>query len=492
MSPSTSHPDVDPGWRTRVLEAVVSAYPDHVYLLDRDGRYLYASPAGPRAAGLAPADVIGRTWQELGWPAEIMEPIDAARERVAVTGEPLRGQTHFPTVDGIRHYDYILTRLEESGVVLCAARDVTEHVRTLASLRESRERYRAIVESQRDLIVRLDPQGRLTFANAAYCRTVGRREEELLGTHYELLVHPGDASAISAAGRALRIPPYRTWVENRMRTPDGWRWGAWESYAIRDPRGRTVEIQGVGRDITEQRRLEEALRGAERLASMGTVAAGLAHEINNPLAAILANAELALAALQERPEVTRASLEAIAAAAQRGGRIVKSVLQFARAERTEKSPEGINAIARAAADLASLDVARGGARLETDLAGDLPAALVNPTQIEQVLVNLVHNAIEAGGAGTRVVLRTRAVAGGVQITVEDDGPGMSGADRARAFDPFFTTRRGEGGTGLGLSVSHGIVADHGGSIDLAPREGGGTTVTIVLPRAAPAPAPSGA
>lgn len=148
--------------------------------------------------------------------------------------------------------------------------EIRERERTENELRRSEERYRGIIESQRDLVVRTDTEGRFTFANDAYCRKFGKRREELIGSSFEPLVHPEDLPATLEAIERLKQPPHRVSIEQRALTVDGWRWIAWEDYAIRDDEGNIVEIQGVGRDITrrveaaraerEQRVLAEALR----------------------------------------------------------------------------------------------------------------------------------------------------------------------------------------------------------------------------------------
>jgi signal transduction histidine kinase len=224
----------------------------------------------------------------------------------------------------------------------------------------------------------------------------------------------------------------------------------------------------------------EQLRRSERLASLGTLAAGIAHEINNPQNTILLSAQEALASGAGAEK--DAALQIISAEAMRGGRIVKNVLAFSREERTERTRGDLNEIVRRTSELARTFLTRPGVSLQVELAPVLPAVEVNATEIEQVITNLVKNAAEAGkGSPVRIVLRTRAETAAAVLTIQDDGAGIPAEHLPRIFDPFFSTRIASGGTGLGLSICHSIIAAHGGSIAVASKPGEGTLFTIRLP-----------
>lgn len=231
---------------------------------------------------------------------------------------------------------------------------------------------------------------------------------------------------------------------------------------------------------SEAQRLE-----AERLASIGTLAAGIAHEINNPVGAILAAAQFALLTHRERDgfsddEMTGA-LNDIVLQAKRCGGIVRSVLQFSRDERTEKwrcnIPESVQRGARLADRLAT----ERRAEIDMVLPDDEVWGEANPIQIEQAIVNLVRNAIEADASEIRIEATLLDSENAIQVEVSDDGPGMTARERERVFEPFYTTKQEDGGTGLGLSVVHGIVEEHGGELTIDPRPGGGTRVRLKLP-----------
>ncbi len=236
-------------------------------------------------------------------------------------------------------------------------------------------------------------------------------------------------------------------------------------------------------DQTARSRLQDQLVQAEKMSAMGQLIAGVAHDLNNPLASVVGFAEF----LSERPEVPpqlREPLSIIREEAERASGIVKNLLGFVRKQERQRRPTPLQPLLDATLGLLrnELIAARVEARLE--IGPDLPFPVVDPNQIQQVLVNLIHNAIQAiaatGKQGT-VRVTVRRWREGLALDVVDDGPGMTESLAAQAFDPFFTTKPEGQGTGLGLSVSQGIVTDHGGRITLATREGSGSTFTVYLP-----------
>ena len=232
----------------------------------------------------------------------------------------------------------------------------------------------------------------------------------------------------------------------------------------------------------EAERARERLRHAERLAAVGTLASGIAHQINNPVNNILLTAEHALG--EDGPEAARhwrSALEACAEEAKRCERIVRGLVAFARGEPGEKWTEDANRVLQRARDLTAACAAQHRATVELELSPAAVPIRASPIALEQALVNIIQNAIESRAA--RVQLRTERRGDSVRITVRDDGRGVDGEAIRRLFDPFFTTRAAEGGTGLGLSVAHRIIADHHGTIDVDSRPGEGTLVSVDLPLA---------
>ncbi len=285
------------------------------------------------------------------------------------------------------------------------------------------------------------------------------------------------------------------------------RWFRCIDKAIRWPDGRMVRYE-MAIDITDRKLAEEELarhrqhleelvaertrqldesrekiRQSERLASIGTLAAGIAHEINNPIGMMLLAAQIGQEARRrgDSDSLVDESLAKIIHNAERCGRIVKSVLQFARQEKTEKWVDDLNAIVEHAVTVLQPYAEKRGASLTCQLAENLPGVTINPLEIEQVFLNLFRNAVESGDRDTRVVVRTEATEDTVRIIVKDNGRGMNAEQKQHLFDPFYTTRQREGGTGLGLSIVHGIVTDHGGTVTVESQEGAGSTFTVELP-----------
>ena len=174
-------------------------------------------------------------------------------------------------------------------------------------------------------------------------------------------------------------------------------------------------------------------------------------------------------------------LREIVTNAKRCGRIVKNVLRSARQEPAERWADEINVVVQHAIDLTQMYTGRRGGVIETQLSPHLPAVLLNPIELEQVFVNLICNGIESAEEAPRILITSEQVGAFIRVTVRDNGRGVPPDARSRIFDPFYTTRQSEGGTGLGLSLAYGIVTDHGGTIRVDGPPGGGTAMIVDLP-----------
>lgn len=245
-------------------------------------------------------------------------------------------------------------------------------------------------------------------------------------------------------------------------------------------------LSAIGANTVE----EERLRRSERLASLGTLAAGIAHEINNPVNTILMTAESALLASEEGRSNgrLREDLSIIVQESHRCGEIVQRVLEFVRDGNLGREAEDVNDVVHAAVTLAETTLRDPAVpAVEVDLLPELPRVHLNRAEMEQVLLHLLRNAVESGdGEPVSTVVRTRHRDRRVVVTVEDDGRGIPPEVRDRIFDPFFTTRREQGATGLGLALAHSIVTDHGGILDVESEPGEGAVFRIELPIPEPA------
>ena len=275
-----------------------------------------------------------------------------------------------------------------------------------------------------------------------------------------------------------------------------------------DAEQRPVRISGTAQDITEQRQIEVTLAGyrehleelveertqelkasqqrladADRMASLGTLAAGIAHQINNPLAVILLAAQYGKLSegAPDYPEIAQQVIADITTEAHRCGDIVQNVLQFARGESSDRRPDDLNAAVQRACIETGQYAGEHNASLEFELPQEPLPVRMNPLEIEQVLVNLIRNAVESKSSGVRVRVRARRVGDRARVEISDNGRGLEEAEQRRIFDPFYTTRLNDGGTGLGLSIAHGMVRGHAGTLSVESAPGSGTTFIVDLP-----------
>jgi two-component system NtrC family sensor kinase len=230
----------------------------------------------------------------------------------------------------------------------------------------------------------------------------------------------------------------------------------------------------------DKSRLQEQLRHADRLATIGQLAAGVAHELNEPLGNVLGFAQLA-GKCPGLPESANQDLQKIISASLHAREVIKKLMVFARQMPPRKTEVNLNQVVEEGIYFLESRCVKGGIELEKDFSPDLPEIIADPSQLHQVLVNLLVNAIQAMPEGGKLTIRTRAANGNVVLIVQDTGIGMSPEIQKKIFIPFFTTKDVHEGTGLGLSVVHGIVTAHGGSIQVESRVGVGSKFEIQLP-----------
>jgi PAS domain S-box-containing protein len=355
------------------------------------------------------------------------------------------------------------------------------NARLYLDLQASERRFRGLVENAEDLIYLTNDQGRIAYANPAMGRLLGYDPERLYqsGATIVSCAHPLDRETLEAlVPRMLAGQVFRS-VEFRVMHADGeqFRWFSQTSVPLRDATGAVAGLQCIAHDITDRRAMQEQVARAEQMAHLGRMAAHIAHEIRNPLGAIVNSVNML-----RRPDSTRDEhlLEIVSEEADRLNTILTDFLLFAR-------PPARIAVPCDVAELVDSTVTlfrRGGrsweyADVDSRVAGHLPAVLADPNQMRQVLWNLLANAVEATPAPQRGDLAAKLSAGGgtVDIAVTDDGPGVSNAEAV--FEPFYTTK--SQGTGLGLAVVARIVRDHGGLVHVENVSGRGARFTVSLP-----------
>jgi PAS domain S-box-containing protein len=348
----------------------------------------------------------------------------------------------------------------------------------------------------------LDRKHRLLYVNTEWSRFHGKTEDAVLGrtltevfdeVHFADL-RPWAERALAGEGVEANSWAQFSWGQRYVRrsfAPLCDTTGAVEGYFVftrdltdlRDTEHSLAE-QSAARSASEGEleRQREALHQSEKMAAFGSLLAGVAHELNNPLSIVIGNS-LMLAEEAEGSTLAERA-QRVQAAAERCGRIVRSYLAMARQHKVEMRPVTVQALLDDALQVLAYSMRTSGVTVEQDIAPDLPALLCDPDQMIQVLSNLLTNArhaLEEQPLPRQVRLTARADGEWAQIEVSDNGPGISDEIRSRIFDPYFTTKPVGSGTGVGLAVSRGIVETHGGSLSLAPEGGEGACFVIRVP-----------
>jgi len=360
--------------------------------------------------------------------------------------------------------------------------DVTEQKMFQAQLQRERDFNQKILNTTQSMILVLDTAGLISYANRR-CYEAGYREEEMIGRHLVDLVDSAQRKEFEAA---LETTAHGQQVENleaRAKRGDGsLGYFSISLSPMRDEQDAVNSVVVVMTDITDAALLQAKLAHAERMATIGRLVSGVAHEVNNPLAAILGFTDL----LIENPEIPASaheSLEIILQETQRTKNIVQDLLSFARQRPVQKEAVRLGAILRQTIKLRSYDFTSHGVEVKEDFDENLPATIGDSQQLQQVFLNIVNNAYDAiqeAGRRGMITLRTKRTGDSVEVAITDNGTGIS--DTARIFDPFFTTKPTGKGTGLGLSICYGIVRAHGGEIQCWNNDGGeGSTFLVKLP-----------
>jgi PAS domain S-box-containing protein len=394
-----------------------------------------------------------------------------------------------------------VTPLPDGGALLSCL-DITERVAAERALRDSQEMLRVMTDEAPVMLNMIDVDRQQIYANRRNFEFIGRPPEEILGHGWERFIHPDDLPwLLEEEDEAFRKPSNHE-LGYRLRRHDGvYRWmreifvarfagdGAFLGFisAIED----VSEAKAAQEEVERQR---EALHQSEKLVALGSLLAGVAHELNNPLALLLGHAQL----LQEKaPDAsTAARADKIVAAAQRCAKIVKTFLAMARSRPAERSLVDLNAVIGSTLDLLGYSLRSAGIEIALDLAPGLPRSWADGGQLEEVMTNLLVNAEQAmaecpGPRRLRIATGFDPAAGQLRIEVEDTGPGIPPAIRSRIFEPFFTTKSFGVGTGIGLSLCLGIVESHGGTIAVEDVEGGGARFVVRLPHVPSGPPASG-
>lgn len=515
--------------------AMLNDAADAILIADTEGCILESNIKAEILLGYKKEELAGMNFRQLH-PQEELERVTNAfkemMEGVLNSCNDVRVLTKNGTSVSV---DITGTAIEVAGKLLMQGiiRDITERKRAESALAESEERYRSLFENSIDAVLLTAPDGRILAANPAACSILGHSEEDICRLGREGIVDLTDPCLAPALEERARTGRFRG--ELRFVRSDGSVFPSEISTVIFTDQDRNLKTSMIIRDITERKRAEEELKEKnrelqsaheqlkikqaqiiqqEKMASIGQLAAGIAHEINNPTSFVYGNLDLlkkfvsgltdtireqddllkklapeeTLQELQERRKkrkldfiiqdiqrLIQQSLEG----AERIKKIVKNLSRFSRSEQQEHSLEDINAGLERAIDIIWSEI-RFDVELRKEL-GEIPRTMCDIAQLSQVFLNLLGNAAHAVGKGGLITVRTRADDANIYVSVADTGVGIAEENMGRIFDAFFTTKEVGRGTGLGLSISYEIVKKHKGEITVESKIGEGSTFTVRIP-----------
>lgn len=471
---------------------------DSIFMVADDGRIIAVNKREEQALGYPEADVIGRQFNDL-------VPVDYQSMTASLIEKVGRGEPQVPTHEiAVINWEGLSRPVEVDIIrvvdgtkpaMMIQLHDIAERKRLEQQLHRYSEELEAkvrertleieatkqylenLLENANDVIYTLDAEQRFTYVNNKI-HVWGYQKDDLLGRPYLSLLskrHRGrrlKSTLDIGAKQVYEVEVMTKGGEVRMATVS--------VSPLTDADGHILGVLGIARDITTTKKLEQQILNSEKLASIGKLAAGVAHEVNNPLAGIL-NCLYNLRKGTLSPERQEEYLFSMEDGLRRVQKIVRQLLEFSQQHEPELSSTNLNEVIQRVLVLTNHAFTAHQIRLVQDFYLDLPPLMVDRHMLEQVLMNLILNAVQAMRGGGVITIRTRKVSDRCAIDIEDTGCGIPGTVLPRIFDPFFTTKGTGEGTGLGLSVSLGIAERHGGTIHVESEVGKGSIFTVWLP-----------
>ena len=485
------------------LEKVIESTQDGILIVDEKGYVLSSNTSLERMSGFDKSELIGKHASSL-----IVDDKEIKKAILEKTAELFEKgfatyEAQYKTKGGKRldvECTSSMIRNDQGEYIAGVAvlRDISERKRTQREIKEGKEFLEKIIQGSKDGIVISDEMGYILSINEALQEMLDINREEVIGKHASELIIEDQAEKKKMIGNMGELfeKGFASY-ETRYTRKDG-NYVDIECYSsiIKDDTGKVLAGISIGRDITERKRMQQQLLQSEKLRSLGELAGGVAHDFNNVLAAILGRVQLLK--MQFKPpygkeekrksilDLTK-SLEIIEKASLDGAETVRRIQEFSRKRVDDKdfTPVNINELLDNA-----LDFTRGRWRSEADSKGirinieknysPLPYTLGSPSELREVFTNLINNALDAMPGGGKIRIKTCKEDSYIALTIEDTGAGIPEEIRNRIFDPFFTTK-GVQSTGLGMSISYGIINRHKGTITVESEESKGTVFTIKLP-----------
>ena len=467
-----------------------------VFINDEEGNFLDANASALESLGYTRDDIKKITFQEIVHPDDLAKPFELIADGLLTKGHmerPLElrlitssGETIWVEVFGIP------IEVDNSRYIgLGMAHDITERKKAEEQLRHSEEHFRSLIENAQDAMAIIDANGIVLYESPSFERMLGYELKEQYGENAFTFIYQDDVPRMTDILTQLLQNPGGV-VQDEVRV-----WHKNGSLLTLEVVGHNLidnpSVAGIVanlRDVTEIRRAEEEkeqmeqqLQMAGRLAAVGELAAGVAHELNNPLFAVQAYSQF-LAARDDIAEDIKKDAETIYREAQRAAKVTSNLLAFARRNVPEKSLISINDAVERSLELHSYRMQTNNIEVVREYDPEIPETMADFHQLQQVFVNIINNAeqsmTEANGCG-RLMVKTQKLARMIRVSFTDNGPGIVEQDIEKIFDPFFTTKTVGKGTGLGLSISFGIIQDHGGRLYARSKSGEGATFVVEIP-----------
>ena len=485
------------------LSNAVQQSADIIFITDREGNIEYVNPAFEKITGYSAEDAIGKTPRILR-SGEMSKDYYTKVWSTILSGEVIRAHVVNRRKDGSRfYYDQTITPMtDDNGEIIefiSTGKDITDKINAEKALRASEKKYSTLVEESNDGIIIIQ-DGVIRFVNSKMAEMTGDDRDEAIGNPFTDYIDPAFMEDVVARYKS-RIDGNE--VVNRY------------EIEILSEKGKKIPVEinanvinydgkpavmAIVRDISKRRksemereRLIDELRAtnrelrdtqiklvqSEKLAGMGTMAAGVAHEINNPLQIIIGMSEMIMD--EDDMDQIRSDAGEVLDATERIRRIVSNLTRYSRDVKTlDTASVHMNVVIGKSLEIARFSAKFRSIDINTEL-GDLPPIVANHGELEQVFINLITNAVQAMEGKGKLDIRTAFEDGNICVCVADEGPGISGEDINKIYDPFFTTKDVGEGTGLGLYIVYTIVTKYRGTVDVDSEEGKGTTFTIRFP-----------
>jgi len=478
-------------------EALLQAIPDMIFILTRDGRYVDFKAKQKEDLAIPASEIIGKNIRDAGFSGDSLKEIFNGIEKAIDTGTPQIIEYELETPGGVKHSEARIAALDENKVLLIV-RDITKHIQTEEALVKERNLLRTLIDNLPDLIYVKDTKSRFITCNTAVAHLMGAATtDELIGKR-DFDFYPEeiaekfytDEQETIRSGQAIlqRIEP--------VVDPEGHnRWLSTTKVPLKDSGGKIVGIMGIGRDITEQRHLEEQLLQSQKLEAVARLTGGVAHDFNNMLTAIIGYSDYLLMSYKQDDSLC-SMIHEIKKAGERAASLTQQLLAFSRRQVLKPKVMNINTSISEMEKLLHRLIGED-IKIVTFTEPELKNVKADPIQIEQIIMNLALNARDAMPNGGNLTIETAnvyldenyaihhvSVQPGpyVMLAISDNGIGMDEETQNHIFEPFYTTKEKGKGTGLGLSTVYGIVKQSNGNIWVYSEPGKGTTFKIYLPQ----------